>query len=119
MRAWLPGYATRHPCHGFRRAWAALRYDESQWVNVKRVHRLRCQEGIQVRARSPRKRAGVSSMSPVVADGPGVVWAIDFQLTVGERLYRVVQQPAAPRVPQPQPLEHPARGPGSHRRLQK
>ena len=26
MRAWLRAYATKHPCHGFRRAWAALRY---------------------------------------------------------------------------------------------
>ena len=26
LRAWLRDYATAHPCHGFRRAWAALRY---------------------------------------------------------------------------------------------
>jgi hypothetical protein len=25
LRAWLRCYATKHPCHGFRRAWAALR----------------------------------------------------------------------------------------------
>jgi len=25
LRAWLRRYATQHPCHGFRRAWAALR----------------------------------------------------------------------------------------------
>ncbi len=28
---------------------------------------------------SPRKRAGVSSIRPVEADAPNVVWAIDFQ----------------------------------------
>ena len=28
---------------------------------------------------SPRKRAGVSSIPPVEADAPNVVWAIDFQ----------------------------------------
>jgi putative transposase len=28
---------------------------------------------------SPRKRAGVPSIAPVVADAPNVVWAIDFQ----------------------------------------
>ena len=28
MRAWLRSYATKHPCHRFRRAWATLRYDE-------------------------------------------------------------------------------------------
>ncbi|WP_345317562.1 IS3 family transposase, partial [Mycobacterium paraffinicum] len=78
MRAWLRSYARKHPCHGFRRAWAALRYDEHREVN-KKVHRLWREEGLQVRIRSPRKRAGVSSIPPVEADAPNVVWAIDFQ----------------------------------------
>jgi putative transposase len=79
MRAWLRAYARKHPCHGFRRAWAALRYDERQEVNKKKVHRLWHEEGLQVGVRSPRKRAGVSSMPSVEADAPNVVWAIDFQ----------------------------------------
>ena len=79
MRAWLRSYATKHPCHGFRRAWAALRYDERREVNKKKVHRLWREEGLQVRVRSPRKRAGMSSIPPVEADAPNVVWAIDFQ----------------------------------------
>jgi putative transposase len=33
LRAWLGAYATKHPCHGFRRAWAALRHDERRAVN--------------------------------------------------------------------------------------
>ena len=32
-----------------------------------------------MRVDSPRKRAGMSSMAPIVADAPKVVWAIDFQ----------------------------------------
>ena len=202
MRAWLRAYATKHPCHGFRRAWAALRYDERREVNKKKVHRLWREEGLQVRVHSPRKRAGVSSIPPVDADAPNVVWAIDFQFDstidgkaikiasmidehtrvsllhlversitaerlvaelervfaaaggppkvlrmdngpelvsqalqqfcdgqgrpvlhpagypVEQRLHRIVQQPATEGVPQPQPLEHPVRGPGGHRRLQ-
>lgn len=39
-RAWLRSYAVKHPCHGFRRAWAVLRFDEGHRVNKKRVHRL-------------------------------------------------------------------------------
>ncbi|MBS4728251.1 transposase [Mycobacterium sp. SM1] len=35
LRAWLRSYATKHPCHGFRRAWAALRHDEGREVNKK------------------------------------------------------------------------------------
>ena len=81
MRAWLRAYATKHPCHGFRRAWAALRYDEHRQVNKKKVHRLWREEGLQVKIRSPRKRAGVSSVPPVVADAPNVVWAIDSSST--------------------------------------
>jgi putative transposase len=79
MRAWLRSYATKHPCHGFRRAWAALRYDERREINKKKVHRLWREEGLQVRVRSARKRAGVSSIPPIEADAPNVVWAIDFQ----------------------------------------
>ncbi len=79
MRAWLRAYATKHPCHGFRRAWAALRYDERREVNKKKIHRLWREEGLQVKVVSPRKRAGISSVPPVEADAPNVVWAIDFQ----------------------------------------
>jgi putative transposase len=79
LRAWLRTYAGKHPCHGFRRVWAALRHDEGQAINVKKVHRLWCEEGLQRRVHGPRKRSGTSSVPTVVADAPKVVWAIDFQ----------------------------------------
>jgi hypothetical protein len=77
----LRAYATKHPCHGFRRAWAALRLDEGRGINVKKVHRLWCEEGLQVRVHSPRKRAGTSSVPEVSADAPKVVWALDSSST--------------------------------------
>jgi hypothetical protein len=61
------------------RAWAALRYDERREVNKKKIHRLWREEGLQVKVTSPRKRAGVSSIPPIVGDAPNGVWAIDFQ----------------------------------------
>jgi putative transposase len=79
LRRWLRTYSTGHPCHGFRRAWAALRYDEHRGVNKKKVHRLWKEEGLQRRVHSPRKRAGMSSVPQVAADAPKVVWALDFQ----------------------------------------
>ncbi len=80
LRAWLRDYSAKHPCHGFRRAWAALRHDERREVNKKKVHRLWKEEGLQRRVHSPRKRAGVSSWpAEVAADAPKVVWALDFQ----------------------------------------
>ena len=80
LREWLRTYSTKQPCHGFRRAWAALRHDEHRGVNHKKVHRLWKEEGLQRRVHSPRKRAGQSSCPPeVAADAPKVVWALDFQ----------------------------------------
>jgi transposase InsO family protein len=64
---------------GSGRAWAVLRYDERREVNKKKIHRLWREEGLQVTVTSPRKRAGVSSIPPIEADAPNVVWAIDFQ----------------------------------------
>ncbi len=91
MRVWLRFYATKHQGHGFRRAWAALRFDEGSQVNKKRVHRLWREEGLQVRAHSPRKRAGCSTTPLVDADAPKVVWAWDFQFnsTVDGRAVKI------------------------------
>jgi putative transposase len=44
MRAWLRAYAAKHPCHGFRRAWAALRYDERREVNKKTSDSANCHQ---------------------------------------------------------------------------
>jgi transposase InsO family protein len=168
----------------------------------RRIHRLWREEALQVKVVSSRQRAGASSIPPVDADAPKVVWAIDFQFdstidgkaikiasmidehtresllnivdrsitgerlveelkkvfaavggppkvlrmdngpelvfpsfatvlrwqgrallyptrnAVEQRLHRIVQQSSSEGVPQPQPLEHPVRGPGGHRRLQ-
>src|SRR4029078_11539515 len=37
------------------------------------------EEGLQVKAHSPRKRAGISSIPPVGADAPNVLGSTDFQ----------------------------------------
>ena len=67
------------PPRGIEGNWAALRYDERREVNKKKIHRLWRKEGLQVRLHRRRKRAGVSSIPPIEADAPNVVWAIDFQ----------------------------------------
>ncbi len=58
---------------GFRRAWAALRYDERREVNRKEIHRLWREKGLQVKVTSARKRAGISSVPPIEADAPNLV----------------------------------------------
>jgi hypothetical protein len=79
LRAWLRNYSTASPCHGFRRAWAALRHDEHRTINKKKVQRLWAEEGLQRRVHSRRKRTGASSHPQVSAGAPKVVWALDFQ----------------------------------------
>ena len=79
LRAELRNYSRKHPRHGFRRAWAWLRYDQGVEVNKKKIHRLWKEEGLQVRRAPRRKRAGLSSVPVVDADAPNVVWALDFQ----------------------------------------
>jgi putative transposase len=56
-----------------------LRHDDRREVNKKKIHRLWREEGLQVKVASPRKRAGVSSIPPIEADAPNVMWATDFQ----------------------------------------
>lgn len=79
LREQLRGYAAKNPRHGFRRAWAHLRFDDGVVVNRKKVHRLWKEEGLQVRRTPRRKRAGQSSVPVIAADAPKVVWALDFQ----------------------------------------
>lgn len=79
LRQQLRTYARQNPRHGFRRAWAWLRFDEDDTVNKKKVHRLWKEEGLQVRRAPRRKRAGQSSVPIVTADAPKVVWAVGFQ----------------------------------------
>ena len=115
MRAWLRAYATKHPCHGFRRAWAALRYDERREVNKKKVHRLWREEGPAGQGRTRRASGpGCPRSRRSTADAPNVVWAVDFPVRLHHRRQgdqdRVDDRRAHPRIA----AEH--RGTLDHRR---
>lgn len=74
------------------RAWATLRFDVRREVDKKKIHRLWREQGLQVKVTSPRRRAGVSSIRPIIADASNVVWAIDVQFeptTKGRGSYAV------------------------------
>ncbi|MDI9960667.1 MULTISPECIES: IS3 family transposase [unclassified Rhodococcus (in: high G+C Gram-positive bacteria)] len=78
LRKWLRDWAKANARKGFRRAWADLR--AAGWViNKKKVQRLWREEGLRVKVRKIRKRAGASTTPITEADAPKVVWAIDFQ----------------------------------------
>ncbi len=58
-------------------------------MNRKRVRRIWCQEGLQVRTRKRRRRAGRRAPGHVAPSRPNQVWAMDFQfddITRGRRI---------------------------------
>jgi putative transposase len=70
--------AETHVCYGYRRIAVLLRR-EGWHVNVKRVHRLYCLEGLQMRLKQPRRRV-VAKLRDDRSDatGPKQVWAMDW-----------------------------------------
>lgn len=71
--------ANRYNRFGYRRIHALLSKQQGLVVNVKRVHRLWKQEGLQVRKRKRRKRrGGYTVLIPQQAKSPNHVWTVDF-----------------------------------------
>ena len=71
--------ANRYNRFGYRRIHALLSKQQGLAVNVKRVHRLWKQEGLQVRKRKRRKRRGnYTVLIPQQAKSPNHVWTVDF-----------------------------------------
>lgn len=76
--------------YGYRRIHIVLRR-EGWLVNVKRVRRLYCLEGLQMRHKSPRRRVTAKLRDDRSnATGPNQVWAMDWmydELFDGRRLW--------------------------------
>lgn len=69
---------------GYRRIHALLK--ELGWqINVKRVKRIRGEEGLQVKKKSKKRRRGKGVKPPEQAKAPNHVWTLDF---VQDRLSR-------------------------------
>ena len=81
--------AETHVFYGYRRIAGLLRR-EGWHVNVKRVHRLYCLEGLQMRLKQPRRRV-VAKLRDDRSDatGPKQVWAMDWMRDAlsGRRLW--------------------------------
>ena len=78
--------------YGYRRIHVLLRR-EGWEINPKRVYRLYCEEGLQVRHKSPKRRVAARIRGDrVEAGGPNECWSMDFmsdQLFGGHR-FRVL-----------------------------
>lgn len=72
--------AADHPRYGYRRIWALLR-GGGPAVNLKRVHRLWREAGLQVRRKATKRRragSGENSTVRLKAEHPNHVWSYDF-----------------------------------------
>jgi transposase InsO family protein len=71
-------FSDKHPRYGYRRITALLRRERFE-VNLKRVARIRREEGIKVsKKQQPMKRAGTSTAQRTQAERPRQVWSLDF-----------------------------------------
>ena len=74
----LKDLAMKHPRYGYRRLHVMLRRQGLLKVNLKRVRRLCRVYGLKLKRKKPRKRGGISDVSPVRAEHANHVWAYDF-----------------------------------------
>jgi len=78
LRMRIRDIAMSRPRFGYERIHVLLRR-EGWHVNLKRVHRLYCLEGLQVRMRVRRKKRMSLHRGPAPAPtGPGQRWSMDF-----------------------------------------
>ena len=77
LRARICELASERRRFGYRRIHALLRREGTS-VNVKRVHRLYCQERLQVRRRRKRRGVAVERRPLLMPQGPNQTWSIDF-----------------------------------------
>ncbi|MFZ0709152.1 MAG: IS3 family transposase [Terrimicrobiaceae bacterium] len=78
MRKEVLELSKKHPGYGYRRITALMRRDGFA-VNVKRVARIRREEGIKVSKKQRRtKRLGISTAQRQHAERPCQVWSWDI-----------------------------------------
>ena len=101
LRARICELASERRRFGYRRIHALLRREGTS-VNVKRVHRLYCQERLQVRRRRKRHGVAVERRPLLMPQGPNQTWSIDFvsdALEHGRRLKCLTIVMTSPRSP--------------------
>jgi putative transposase len=88
LRVRIQQLAAERRRFGYRRIHALLRR-EGVAVNVKRVHRLYCQDALQVRRRRKRRGVAVERRPLLVPQSPSQLWSIDFVMDALEHGRRI------------------------------
>lgn len=70
--------SNRFPRFGYRRIHAILTKQEGWTINVKRVRRIRSEEGLQVKKKTKKRKRGQGAKPPEQATAPNHVWTVDF-----------------------------------------
>lgn len=70
--------SNRFPRFGYRRIHAILVNQEGWTINVKRVRRIRGEEGLQVKKKTKKRKRGQGVKPPEQATAPNHVWTVDF-----------------------------------------
>lgn len=78
LQAEIRRLSYKFPRFGYRRIHGILTKQMGWKVNVKRVKRIRSEEGLQVRKKSKKRRRGKGVKSPEQATRPNHVWTVDF-----------------------------------------
>jgi len=84
LRSRIQQLAAERRRFGYRRIHVLLRR-EGIHVNVKRVHRLYCMDGLQVRRRRKRRGVAVERRPLLIPEAPNQVWSIDFVMDALEQ----------------------------------
>jgi putative transposase len=97
LRQTIIHLSNRFPRFGYRRIHAILVNKEGWRINVKRVRRIRVEEGLQVKKKTKKRKRGQGVKPPEQATAPNRVWTVDFvqdRLTSGSsfRLLTVLDE---------------------------
>lgn len=87
----LQEYAGDHPTYGFRSLFALLRQEGHPW-NHKRVRRLHCELGLNLKRKPKKRLAPRAAVKLEVPSLPNKTWSIDFMhdVLVGGRRFRTM-----------------------------
>ena len=91
IKSLLREYASDHPTYGFRSLFGLLRQENYSW-NHKRVRRLYCELGLNLKRKPKKRLAPRTAVKLEVPSLPNKTWSIDFMhdVLVGGRRFRTM-----------------------------
>lgn len=91
IKSELLSLATRYPTYGFRSLYGLLRNEGHDW-NHKRIRRIYCELGLNLKRKAKKRLAPRTAVQLEVPSQPNQTWSIDFMhdALVGGRRFRTM-----------------------------